>query len=61
MKLKAEAEATARSAEARAMEASEEKRRYQLESAREIGQLNRELSRLRRESDYALKRIKAGV
>jgi len=59
MRLKAEAEATAREAEARVMDIEDEKQKMQEASAKEIMQLNRELGRLRRDSDYTLRRMKA--
>ena len=61
MRLKAEAEATAREAEARVMDIEDEKQKMQEASAKEIMQLNRELGRLRRDSDYTLRRMRAEV
>lgn len=61
MRLKAEAEATAMEAEARVMDIEDEKQKMQEASAKEIMQLNRELGRLRRDSDYTLRRMKAEV
>nr|XP_024401614.1 mitotic spindle checkpoint protein MAD1-like isoform X2 [Physcomitrium patens] len=58
MQLKAEAEAKALAAEARALEAEQEKLINKENSTREINQLSRELARLRRDSDYSLKRLR---
>ncbi|KAG0587308.1 hypothetical protein KC19_2G155100 [Ceratodon purpureus] len=59
LQLKAEAEATARAAEAQALEAEEEKMKNEETSMRQIHQLNRELNRLRRDSEYSLNRLRA--
>ena len=61
LQLKAEAEATARAAEAQALEAEEEKMKNEETSMRQIHQLNRELNRLRRDSEYSLNRLRAEV
>lgn len=61
MQLKAEAEAKALAAEARALEAEQEKLINKENSTREINQLSRELARLRRDSDYSLKRLRVEV
>lgn len=61
MQLKAEAEATARAAEARALETEEEKLITEENSTREINQLNRDLARLRRDSEYSLIRLRREV
>lgn len=61
LQLKAEAEATARAAEARALEAEEEKQKSQENATREITQLNREMARMRRDSEYSLKRLRREV
>lgn len=61
MQLKAEAEAEARAAEARALEAEEEKLKMEENSNEEINQLNRDLARLRRDTEYSMKRLRKEV